>query len=164
MHGMTDNPQLVLQSGSLIIADQANFTVTAVIVGNVLQWWWNPRELPVRPSAEQAVKVLQGSGDSAKRDVWSVSSIFPVFNLCQGPEWRQAVQFAFVHWCAETTVNFRSFKKWLQWQSPLNFRLSKNAKHLALQAQRLQVALKNNACCLLDMQLELFQNCTAIST
>jgi hypothetical protein len=37
MHGMTDNPQLVLQSGSSIIADQANFTVTAVIVGNVLQ-------------------------------------------------------------------------------------------------------------------------------
>ena len=43
-----------------------------------------PRELPVRPSAEQAVKVplqpLQGSGDSAKRDDNSVSSIFPVFH------------------------------------------------------------------------------------
>jgi hypothetical protein len=42
------------------------------------------RELPVRPSAEQAVKVplqsLQGSGDSAKRDDNSVSSIFPVFH------------------------------------------------------------------------------------
>jgi hypothetical protein len=43
----------------------------------------HPRDLPVRPSAEQAVKVplqpLQGSGDSAKHDVNSVSSIFPVF-------------------------------------------------------------------------------------
>jgi hypothetical protein len=48
--------------------------------GVLIQSLESPREIPVRPSAEQAVKVplqpLQGSGDSAKRDDTSVSSIF----------------------------------------------------------------------------------------
>jgi hypothetical protein len=93
------------------------------------------RELPARPSAEQAVKVplqpLQGSGDSAKCDDNSVSLIFPVFhweisktfpsrNLCRSPEWQQAAQCAFEHWCSERIVKFGSFKKWCQWQSPAN--------------------------------------------
>ncbi len=50
--------------------------------GILIQSLEHPRELPVRPSAEEAVKVplqpLQGSGDSAKRDDYSVSLIFPV--------------------------------------------------------------------------------------
>ena len=48
---------------------------------------WCPKKLPVRASAEQAVKVpsnqwqpLQGSGDSAKRDDNSVSSILPFYH------------------------------------------------------------------------------------
>jgi hypothetical protein len=44
--------------------------------GVLIQSLESPREIPVRPSAEQAVKVplqpLQGSGDSAKRDDNSV--------------------------------------------------------------------------------------------
>jgi hypothetical protein len=49
---------------------------------NLIQSFKRPREIPMRPSAKQAVKVplqpLQGSGDSAKRDDNSFSSIFPV--------------------------------------------------------------------------------------
>ena len=52
--------------------------------GILIQSLERHRELPVRPNAEQAVKVplqpLQGSGDSAKRNDNSVSSLFPVFH------------------------------------------------------------------------------------
>jgi hypothetical protein len=63
--------------GSSIFVDQANLRLKLLAMhynddGILIQSLECPRELPVRPSAEQAVKVplqpLQGSGDSAKRD------------------------------------------------------------------------------------------------
>jgi hypothetical protein len=51
--------------------------------GILIQSLERSRELPVRPCAEQAMKVplqpLQGSSDSAKCDDNSVSSMFPVY-------------------------------------------------------------------------------------